>query len=68
MSKQREEFEDWCYEQTKAGRGYGMFEVWQASRAAALEEAAEICDEKWSMAPRGSVICAAAIRALKEQS
>ncbi|NOV28029.1 hypothetical protein E5S69_31580 [Cupriavidus necator] len=88
MSKQREGFEAWLvgskrgYRDEKhgvcsydPGALHRYWEAWQASRAAALEEAAGICDER-SMFFSGSddaamfnaEACADAIRALKEQS
>ena len=74
-----EEFEKWAMQaplylpmgKAKDG-GYYFSETsvawlaWQASRKQALEEAANVCDEKWNVAPRGRVMCAAAIRALQQ--
>lgn len=45
------------------------WEAWQAARAAALEEAAEACESEAELWQEGveARLCAARIRALKEQ-
>jgi len=78
MSKQREAFEAWrqeCGYDTEAFKSV-LELAWQASRAAALEEAAAECEQTErhyaliGVPDRadGAMDCHRAIRALKEQS
>lgn len=66
MSKQREAFEKWAAELDCTDSRWeleGHWLAWQASRAAALEEAARIVEKA-----EDRFIAAHRIRALKEQS
>lgn len=63
MSKQREAFDLWLKAQNDGATGY---DIWQASRAAALEEAAGLTIQMYGFYTNAEVV--AAIRALKEQS
>lgn len=60
----REEFEVWYGGRNPEHIGYA-WDAWQASRAAALEEAAKECEKGYSYDPEALVI-ADKIRALKE--
>jgi len=89
MSKQREEFEAWAADNTfyavaRTGDGYVStvlqlaWMAWQASRAAALEEAEKECEAERLEGPIATANdlayenaigdCLRAIRELKEQS
>lgn len=64
MSKQREAFEAWVKAQDNGATGY---EIWQASRAAALEETAALIESYESFdRPVGFTELAFAIRSKKE--
>ena len=84
----REAFEAWqksigrhpSQEKDRIARDYllsidhRIYAAWQAARAAALEEAAEVCDDMPKYVDRGNAViessagaCARAIRALKEK-
>ncbi len=70
----REAFEECNRFLDEAGPCVTSFEIWQAATAAALERAAEVCDDyfadlepTWDKQQDAASRCAKAIRALKEQ-
>ncbi len=71
----RAAFEAWCLKEGINPGNLAAWEAWQAARNAALEEAAQRCEDRlrWIAGPGSGDMryqvqqCAAAIRAMKEQ-
>lgn len=76
MNDSRERFEAWAKDAPVYGRDMspGAWDAWQAAERAALERAAQVCDETetfYEDSPYhagGAMECAIRIRALIEQS
>ncbi|MFM0439242.1 hypothetical protein PQQ84_22475 [Paraburkholderia strydomiana] len=65
---ERDEFEKWCDLTERDPTNLDLLAAWQASRRAALEQAAKVCDSVNNFDnPMTASDCAAAIRALSQQ-